>query len=65
MARELVAQTRFKTGDVVVLNSGGPKMTAYILQGEEGIDLINVSWFVRAKLHRDAFSATELRLVNE
>lgn len=54
----IINQT-FKTGDVVMLNSGGPKMTIAILDGE----LIQVCWFVRDKLCQAAFTHAELRLV--
>lgn len=60
--REAVEQhrtggSRFKEGDVVVLKSGGPKMTV-IGFGDTG--LLNVNWFAGTELKRDCFADIEL-----
>lgn len=53
---------RFKVGDVVVLRSGGPKMTVFLVRPtmhkHEG-SLVDTSWFDGGELRRDSFAETE------
>jgi uncharacterized protein YodC (DUF2158 family) len=49
---------RFKIGDVVVLRSGGPRMTVW--GASEGCGIINTNWFAGDLLQRDAFAEAEL-----
>ena len=48
----------FKTGDIVELRSGGPKMTVY---DEEFSGDIRCQWFVNAKLQEGTFPPGSLR----
>lgn len=51
--------TDFEIGDVVVLLSGGPKMT---VTDSMGVDAITTRWFDGACLKGDSFAAAELEL---
>lgn len=50
---------RFKVGDVVVLCSGGPKMTAWEIRPD---GIVSTDWFAGGLLQRDAFAEAELEL---
>ena len=54
----------FKIGDIVHLNSGGPRLTVWGVRPDGGINnggLVDVSWFDGRDLKRDAFSPEEIR----
>lgn len=51
----------FKTGDIVQLKSGGPKMTVESARGRE----YNCQWFAGNKLERGYFQHDSLKLVTE
>lgn len=55
---------RFKTGDIVQLKSGGPKMT---VQGYEGIHAryVECQWFAGSKLSEGSFEEDTLQLVTD
>lgn len=51
---------KFKIGDVVMLNSGGPNMTVWNNRRDDS--LVDVVWFNDNKqLSRDAFAEAELK----
>lgn len=50
---------KFKTGDVVVLRSGGPQMTVFCA-GTDSRCLVETEWFVGGVLSRDVFLEAEL-----
>ena len=56
----------FKEGDVVVLKSGGPKMTIetfpYVDMGETYNDRAKCVWFSNYEIKRDVFKVTALKL---
>jgi uncharacterized protein YodC (DUF2158 family) len=53
--------TAFKSGDVVQLRSGGPKMTVASINGPKVV----TTWFVSNKLQRGMFSADTLALASD
>ena len=44
---------KFKVGDVVMLKSGGPKMT--VLQDDIGADSVETTWFAGRKCEASVF----------
>lgn len=50
---------RFKIGDVVILRSGGPRMTVWEVRTD---GLVATNWFAGDELRRDNFGAAELEL---
>lgn len=60
-----IVHRRFKIGDVVVLKSGGPKMTVWSAPGgPAGSDLFGCAWFRADETMRDNFAEAELDLVS-
>ncbi len=57
-----MAGTKFKQGDVVILNSGGPDMT--IQKWNRDANTYTCSWFVEAKLETAYFTEDSLVLVD-
>lgn len=55
------AQQKFKTGDRVILNSGGPVMTVVKYEPENGEDVI-CQWFYSNKLEEKAFNQNVIEL---
>lgn len=53
-----MSQHTFKVGEIVVLSSGGPKMTIKKLHADDRIDC---SWFARTKLEIGYFVAEQLQ----
>jgi uncharacterized protein YodC (DUF2158 family) len=58
---------KFKTGDVVKLNSGGPAMTVDGYQTEGGAETSKVlcTWFAGEKVERTLFSEELLKPVSQ
>ena len=58
-----MSEPRFKIGDVVVLKSGGPPMTVFLVERTAHLEpLYRTTWFDGKKLLRDAFADPELEL---
>lgn len=56
--------TIFKIGDIVLLKSGGPKMTVtYIPIGER--EVVHTSWFAGSKKETGSFPVDALVLVKD
>lgn len=56
-SESFLRMSQFKTGDVVRLKSGGPKMTVK----EEGDSIVSCQWFDRnGKTHTDKFQVVML-----
>jgi uncharacterized protein YodC (DUF2158 family) len=55
-APRLEVPPRFKVGDVVVLRSGGPRMTVWSVSNHD----IGTVWFVGDLVQRDGFDEAEL-----
>lgn len=53
---------KFRVGDVVVLRSGGPRMTVYFMPIAYGraSQIVKTEWFNGGELKRDEFSEAEL-----
>lgn len=53
--------TKFKVGDIVRLNSGGPPMTVWaVVDKQIKPTIYEVVWFSGSILHRDGFSEPEI-----
>ena len=51
----------FKLGDIVLLRSGGPAMTVYLMREDHaGETIYDTIWFDDRELKRDSFSGAEL-----
>jgi uncharacterized protein YodC (DUF2158 family) len=50
-----------KAGDVVQLNSGGPRMTVTEVKNWNGKMTAYCSWFVNEKNHSDSFPVSSLK----
>lgn len=58
--------TELKPGDVVVLLSGGPRMTVASLQYVgSALKTVQCDWFEGNKLNRDDFTPESLKLASE
>jgi uncharacterized protein YodC (DUF2158 family) len=55
-----MAKQKFKTGDRVLLNSGGPTMTVVKYEPSDEEDVI-CQWFLGGKLEEKAFNQDVLR----
>lgn len=56
----MTIEQKFKIGDRVVLNSGGPVMTVVKYEPSDGEDVI-CQWFYSNKLEEKAFNQNVLR----
>ena len=53
----------FKRGDVVMLKSGGPKMTVYHIYNNN--EFVKVDWYEEGKISTHEFHQDQLKLIEE
>jgi uncharacterized protein YodC (DUF2158 family) len=62
-------EQKFKVGDVVILKSGGLKMTVeklpFTMKTNEYLGFVQCTWFLGEKLKRADFNQDMLKLFNE
>lgn len=56
-----MSEQKFKTGDVVYLKSGGPKMTITTYEPVDGVDVI-CTWFNNNELIEKSFNQEVLKV---
>lgn len=57
-----MSEVQFKSGDVVILRSGGPKMTIRWVEEEYGTLTASCSWFdTKGEIREKTFSTDQLK----